>query len=72
MPVPTLAPPSPGAAPAPSAARQPTSPRAVPYAASVAGHRLGPLQISTIVAGPRPAALGRDVVQCGREEHVTL
>ncbi|MFB7673070.1 helix-turn-helix domain-containing protein [Kitasatospora purpeofusca] len=72
MPVLTLAPPSPGAAPAPSAVRQPTSPRAVPYAASVAGHRLGPLQISTIVAGPRPAALGRDVVLCGREEHVTL
>ncbi|MFD9064486.1 helix-turn-helix domain-containing protein [Kitasatospora purpeofusca] len=65
MPVLTLAPPSPGA---PSA----LSPRAAPYVASVAGHRLGPLRISSIVAGPRPAALGRTVVLCGREEPVTV
>ncbi|WP_406193783.1 helix-turn-helix domain-containing protein [Kitasatospora sp. NBC_01560] len=72
MPVLTLAPPSPGAVPAPSAAQQPAPPRGVPYAASIAGHRLGPLRISSIVAGPWPAAHGRNVVLCGREEHVTV
>ncbi|MFE2723381.1 helix-turn-helix domain-containing protein [Kitasatospora sp. NPDC059327] len=79
----TLAPSSPGAVPAarrphracdpsgPSAV-PPPPPRGVPYAASIAGHRLGPLRISSIVAGPWPAAHGRAPVLCGREDHVTL
>ncbi|MEU1503435.1 helix-turn-helix domain-containing protein [Kitasatospora sp. NPDC005748] len=44
----------------------------VPFAASIAGHRLGPLRVSSIVAGPWPAAHGRSVVLCGRGDHITL
>ncbi|MGV9263347.1 helix-turn-helix domain-containing protein [Kitasatospora sp. NPDC003701] len=50
----------------------PLPPRSVPFAASIAGHRLGPLRVSSIVAGSWPVAHGRSVVLCGREDHITL